>query len=507
MELRILGPLEVADDGRAVVLVGARQRALLAILLLNRNEVVPSDRLMEHLYGAEQPATAAKSLQAHVSRLRKVVTPERLLTRGTGYIARSPSRDEVDAERFSLLLDAGRAALADGDPAAGERSSVDALALWRGSPLDDLAYDDFAQSEIARLEELRLACIEELNDARLALGRHAEVVGELERLVAAEPLRERLRGQLMLALYRCGRQADALAAYQPTHAARSATSSGSTRAGRCRSSSARSSNQDPALDPVLRAARRRRRTPTSEAGASPQALFVGRERELVAARRCRSPTRGRDEGRLVLLAGEAGIGKSRLADELASRARVTRRPRPLGSLLGGGRRARLLAVGAGAADVRAGLRPRRAARAARARRAPTSRTCSPSSATLFPDLPEPPSLDSDGARFRLFDSTAAFLRRAAASRRSLVVLDDVHAADAPRCSARVRRRRARRRADARAGGLPRPGARPGRPDRRCARRVWRGTPGRAHHACRPDASPMSPRSSSRARTSSPPRAS
>ena len=213
MDFRILGPLEAVVDGRTLELGGARQRALFAILLLRRNEVVPSDRLLEDLYGSVQPATAHKSLQAHVSRLRKLLDPDRLRTRGSGYMLEARA-DEVDADRFVSLLDEGRGLLMAGDPKSAEGPLERALALWRGSPLYDVAYEEFAQSEIARLEELRIACLEGLCEARLALGRHAELVSELERLVAEHPHRERLRGNLMLALYRSGRQADALTAFR-----------------------------------------------------------------------------------------------------------------------------------------------------------------------------------------------------------------------------------------------------------------------------------------------------
>ena len=213
MEFRILGPLEVGVDGRVLELGGARQRALLAALLIRRNELVPTDRLLDALYGDRLPATAAKTLQAHVSRLRKTLDTDRIQTRGSGYVLVTRP-DELDADRFAQLVDAGAASLAGGDAATARRSLEEALSLWRGPPLDDVAYEGFAQGEIARLTELRAACIESLAEARLALGRHAEVVGELERLVAEQPERERLRAALMLALYRSGRQADALAAYR-----------------------------------------------------------------------------------------------------------------------------------------------------------------------------------------------------------------------------------------------------------------------------------------------------
>ena len=214
MDFRILGPLEVDDDGRALELGGARQRALLAILLLRRGQVVSPDRLIEDVYGGRPPATAAKSLQAHISRLRRALAPEqRLQTRGGGYVL-EVREDELDVDRCRRLLAQARRALADGRPDVAVEPLAAALALWRGAPLADLAYEVFAQEEIARLDELRLDCREERLEAELALGRHAEVRSELEQLVAAHPLRERLRGQLMLALYRAGRQAEALGVYQ-----------------------------------------------------------------------------------------------------------------------------------------------------------------------------------------------------------------------------------------------------------------------------------------------------
>ena len=218
MEFRILGELEVEEDGRAVVLGGARQRALLTNLLLHAGEVVSADRLIDDLYGAHPPATAAKSLQAHISRLRRALGGEkRLRTRGGGYVLEL-SEGELDVERFSTLLEAGHRSLAAGQAEQAVATLLQALDLWRGPPLADVAYAEFAQGEVARLEELHLAAVEELVDARIALGRHAEVVGELERLVAAHPLRERLRASLLLALYRSGRQAEALDAYQETRA-------------------------------------------------------------------------------------------------------------------------------------------------------------------------------------------------------------------------------------------------------------------------------------------------
>ena len=216
MDFRILGPLEVLDKGRVLDVGGGKQRSVLALLLVHANEVVSSDRLIDELWPNEPPPTAAKIVQVHVSRLRKTLdgAGERiLLTRGHGYELRVAT-DQLDVGRFQTLLDEGRAAIAAGEPENAAEKLRRALDLWRGPPLADFSYDSFAQEEIARLEELRLAAIEERIEADLAVGRHNAVVQELEQLVARHPLRERLRGQLMLALYRSGRQAEALEVYR-----------------------------------------------------------------------------------------------------------------------------------------------------------------------------------------------------------------------------------------------------------------------------------------------------
>ncbi|HEX2468064.1 MAG TPA: AfsR/SARP family transcriptional regulator [Solirubrobacterales bacterium] len=213
MEFRILGSLEVVADGREVPLGGARQRAVLAILLLHRGEVVPVDRIAEELWGERPPETAIKTVQVYVSRLRKVLPQDALGTRSPGYVL-GVAPDELDLDRFERLVDEGRSLLARGQPADASERLRDALSLWRGPALADFAYESFAQAAIARLEEIRLAAVELRIDADLALGRHDELVGELEALVAEEPLRERLRRHLMTALYRSGRQAEALDAYK-----------------------------------------------------------------------------------------------------------------------------------------------------------------------------------------------------------------------------------------------------------------------------------------------------
>ena len=421
MDFRILGPLEVDDDG-PVALGGARQRALLAILLLRRGEVVSVERLVEDLYGGRPPPTAGKSLQAHVSRLRKALGDGRLVTRGRGYLLRTAA-EEVDADRFAHLAETGRRTLAEGDAEGAEALLLEALGLWRGSALGDLSYEEFAQSEAARLEELRLGCLEELADARLARGRHADVVPELESLVAEHPLRERPRGSLMLALYRSGRQADALAVYQDGR--RALVDELGIEPGRALQELERAIlNQDPSLDGDVRP---RALALRSTEGADPGASFVGRARELAQLDELLDGTVA-GNGRLAVVSGEAGIGKSRLVEELGTRARQLgirvlsgrcweaggapafwpwvqalrgyTRDTPAGLLRG--------QLGMGAADVAQLL---------------------PELREMFVDIPETESPESDGARFRLFDSTAAFLRRVAEEQPVLVVLDDVHAAD------------------------------------------------------------------------------
>jgi DNA-binding SARP family transcriptional activator len=199
----------VTEHERSLELGGAKQRSLLAILLLHANQVVSTDRLIDELWGAEPPATAAKGIQVIVSKLRKKLGGGRLATQARGYVLRVDPT-ELDLARFERLVAEARGAA----PENAARKLRQALALWRGPALADLAYEPFAQAEIARLEELRLAALDQRIDADLAVGRHAELVGELEALVGQHPLRERLRCQLMLALYRSARQAEALDAYR-----------------------------------------------------------------------------------------------------------------------------------------------------------------------------------------------------------------------------------------------------------------------------------------------------
>ena len=213
MEFRILGALDVVEGERSLPLGGARQRALLAILLTRANEVVSRDTLVDELWGGEPPDTARNTLQGYISHLRKAVGADVLVTRAPGYVVRVEP-DQLDLHRFERLLDEARTMSDAGGHDEAGRLLREALKLWRGPALADFAYEPFAQGVIARLEELRLVGLERRIAADLAVGRHSELVGELELLISKQPLREGLRGQLMVALYRSGRQAEALEAYQ-----------------------------------------------------------------------------------------------------------------------------------------------------------------------------------------------------------------------------------------------------------------------------------------------------
>ena len=429
MDFRILGPLEVLDEGRAVALAGSKPRALLALLLLHANETLTSDRLIDELWGERPPAGAAKTLQMHVSRLRKALAGEDgrgtglIVTRERGYsLAIYP--EQLDAWRFERLVAEGRDELAAGRPGSAVTALERALDLWRGAPLADLAYEPFAQPEIARLDDLRVAAVERLVEAKLRLARHAEVLEQLEALIAEHPYREGLRAQLMLALYRCDRQADALQAYQDARRTL-AEELGIEPGERLRSLEHAILVQDPSLQLVVGAQPAK---PEAPAGA-PRRAFVGRDRELGELVACLDDAfAGR--GRLALIAGEPGIGKSRLADALMEQARsrgarvVVGRAWEAGGapafwpwiqVLRGYIRdtdpdALTALVGARAADLGQLL---------------------PELRERFHQLPEPSSLEGEGARFRLFEAVASFLAGAAEAQPLVIGLDDLHAADEP----------------------------------------------------------------------------
>ena len=213
MEFRVLGPLEVLDGGRPVPIPGAKERALLVLLLLEAERVVPFERVVDELWGEDPPEKALKSLQVRAAGLRKALGDGVIVTHGRGYVARLGGAT-VDLRVFERGLERGRRSLGDGRYEEAAAVLREALALWRGPPLQDFVFENFAQVAIHRLDELRLVGLESRIEADLELGRERDLVPELEQLVAEQPLREQLRAQLMLALYRSGRQADALAAYQ-----------------------------------------------------------------------------------------------------------------------------------------------------------------------------------------------------------------------------------------------------------------------------------------------------
>ena len=209
MQARILGPFQLEEGGRRIPVEGTRQRAVLVSLVLRANEVVPSEQLLVELWGEDSPRSAANSLQAAISRLRRTLPAGRLITRAPGYALRI-FPEELDVSQFEQLMSEGREALTAGAADQAARTLRQALSLWRGPALADFRYEPFAQAEIVRLEELHLTCVEERIEADLALGSAGVLVAELQQLVSEHPVREQLRGQLMMALYRDGRQTEAL---------------------------------------------------------------------------------------------------------------------------------------------------------------------------------------------------------------------------------------------------------------------------------------------------------
>ena len=215
MEFRVLGPLEVVDRGRSVALARTKERTVLALLLLRANELVSCDRLIDEIWGERAPASARHTLEAYVSRLRATLVghgSELIESRAGGYVIHV-APEQLDAKRFERLLEEGQRALDVGSFEDADEKLREALALWRGGVLSDLVFEPLPAAEVARIEELRLVASEAQVEAALALGHDGVLVAELHALVSRYPLRERLRAQLMLALYRLGRQAEAIDAY------------------------------------------------------------------------------------------------------------------------------------------------------------------------------------------------------------------------------------------------------------------------------------------------------
>ena len=328
MEFRILGPLEVRCDGRAIAVGGEKRRALLSVLLLHPNQPVGAERLAQALWGEDVPAEAVKTVRVHVSRIRAALgDPEALITTPAGYALRVRP-GELDADRFEDLLERGRRALADGAPADAAELLRTALGLWRGDALADVRFEPFAQAAIGRLEELRWDAIEACNDADLELGRADAVLAGLERGADEAPLRERLVEQRMRALYAAGRHVEALAVYREAQQ---------------RLDGELGLQPGPALRELEHAilvhdASLRREAPRGPP--PPATATVGRERELEALAAMIG------ERRLVTLTGPGGVGKTRVAVEAA---------RALADRFAGGVHVAYLARVTGAGDVPSAL--------------------------------------------------------------------------------------------------------------------------------------------------------
>jgi DNA-binding SARP family transcriptional activator len=309
VEIRLLGRVDALVNGRPLPLRGSKQRGVLAMLALRANRTVSADDLIDGLWGDRPTASAAKNVQHYVSRLRKALDADgsevQIVTRGRGYELQLPE-DAVDAVRFEHLVERARC---EAERGIADGAARGALELWRGAPLADVAEEPFARAEIRRLDELHLCAIELTIDAELAAGRHGEVIGRLEALLAEHPLNERFHGQRMLALYRAGRQSEALEAYRQARETLS-EEIGIEPGAELR----RVQERILAQDPALAAPAPPEELPPQLEGGSP--LIAGREREL---RRLRKRWAEAEAGRplAALVSGPAGIGKTRLAAELA----------------------------------------------------------------------------------------------------------------------------------------------------------------------------------------------
>ncbi|MEY2422182.1 MAG: hypothetical protein QOI95_2249 [Acidimicrobiaceae bacterium] len=431
----ILGPLEV-DDGRRLVDLGSpKQRAVLALLLINRNRVVSLDRLIDQLWNGEPPQRAIASLQAYLSNLRRLLEPTRLpraaattiVTSPPGYVLRADA-EQVDAARFEELVRRGRQMLGENRPRECLELLTSALDLWRGPALADFAYEPFARSEIVRLEELHLAAMEDRFAATLDLGGEVDVVPELEVVVREHPFRERFWAQLMLALYRSGRQSDALRAFQ-----------------RARDVLVDELGVEPGQ--ILRAmeADILAHAPTLDAGAgvtatrahlggdadvtdaepvSSESVFLGRRSELARLMAAVDRTRT-GSGRLVLVSGEAGIGKTRLVNELVGSLGpdviVARGSGYEGGLAPGfWSWVQVLRAVCEQGDdglVRSSLAPH----------ASVLHQLIPEIVGGASDIDERPTRDA--SRFQLYDAVTGFLLQVARDQPMVVVLDDLHWVD------------------------------------------------------------------------------
>jgi DNA-binding SARP family transcriptional activator len=405
VEFRVLGPLEVLDGQRSLWLGGAKQRALLALLVLNANRVVSRDRLVDALWGDDPPETAVTTVQVYVSRLRKLLGRETLVTRPPGYLLQVAA-DGLDLGRFERLRAAGR--------------TQEALALWRGPALAELT-EPFARVEAARLDDLRLATLEERIESDLERRKHAEVVGELQSLIAEHPHRERFRAQLMLALYRSGRQAEALEAFRGASGALDEL--GLEPGEELRRLERSILNQDAALTTRSVFLAAKPALPPQLALESPSP-FVGRTRELATLHSLLERVED-GRGQVALLGGEAGSGKSRLVRELAR---------------GAAEEGVVVLYGASDAAIDAPYQPFADALGFLLRLAGPEAVRDALGgdvwelARLLPELGSPPddgAADPQTARQRLHATVGALFDRVSRERPLLVIVEDVHWADGP----------------------------------------------------------------------------
>jgi DNA-binding SARP family transcriptional activator len=433
MAFGILGPVEVVEDGSLLSLGGSRERDVLALLLLSPNQVVSSDRLIDELWNGRPPEAATEALRVYVSRLRKALRqPARngvLRTSPPGYLLQV-ERGQLDAHRFEILVTRGRDRAAGGDPGGAAAILRQALDVWRGPALADVVESSFIRSEAARLEEARLAALEQRIKADLACGHHAEVIPELEALTRAHRVREGLWAQRMTALYRAGRQAEALRAYQELRGTLGDDLGIEPTSTLVRLETA-ILRQDPALDWVAPAARAPvgspRPAPTIEEQLR-QMPFTGRDGELDRLR-AHMDEAAAGRGGVTMVMGEPGIGKTRLAEELSAEARHQGWSVLWGRCYEGSwtppytpfvEAIDSLVTGADPKELRADLG---GGGPALARLVATVRA-------RLPDLPDPLAVEPDEERFRLLDAATQLLLASSARTPVLVCIDDLHWSDA-----------------------------------------------------------------------------
>lgn len=418
MELRVLGPFDAQEGGTPLSLGSPKARALLARLAMDVNRAVPTAKLVDDLWGDDVPESAVKMIQIYISHLRKVLPPNVLVTRAPGYVMELDP-DAIDLTRFRRLRDEGREALAGDDARTAEARFREALALWRGPALAEFS-EPFAQVESAHLDELRLSCLEDRIASDLALGRHADVVGELEALVTGHPLRESLHRNLILALYRSGRQAEALAAYERFR--RSLDDELGLEPSRAlKALQHRVLNQDEALELATRGVTAETRPQVRLARRTPDGL-VGRVGEL-GSLEAALDSAAAERGAAVLISGPAGIGKTRLTTELVESARAR------GARVLAGRCIRLVGSGLPYLPVVDALRSLRGSREIAALADELHEL-----PRLLPDLVGRPLSTLGGparseSRLRLFEEVLAVLERLSADAPLVLVLEDLHWAD------------------------------------------------------------------------------